>query len=121
MATTLEEDIDAMQSNKDRTQGQHHHPTESTILIQAAETLLPALASRIHSTSNQMEQSLPLNAVTNCFGRIHYSITQLQSIALTRSGYETTPSVTTLNPPKGELERFLMSTGHNAKHEAQCV
>jgi len=121
MATTLEESIDAMQSNKASTQGQPHDPTETTILIQAAQTQLAALASRIDSPSNQLEQSLRLNTITNCFGRIHDSITKLESIPLASSGYETTPSVTTSNPPRDELERFLMSTGHRAKHWAQCV
>jgi len=35
-ATTLEEGIDTLQSNKASTQGQPHDPTESMILIQAA-------------------------------------------------------------------------------------
>jgi len=43
MTTTLEEGIDAMQSNKASTQGQPHDPTETTILIQAAQTQLAAL------------------------------------------------------------------------------
>ena len=55
MGTTLEKGIDAMQNNKASTQGQSHDPTETTILIQAAQTKLAALASRIHSHSNQME------------------------------------------------------------------
>jgi len=121
MENTLEESIDAMHSNKASTQGQTHDPTETTILIQAAQTQLAALASRIHSPSNQIEQSLHLNAITNCFGRIHDSITELESIALASSEYETTPSFTSSNPPRDELERFLMSTRHTAKHWAQCV
>jgi len=121
MASTLEESIEAMQSNKASTLGQPHDPTETTILIQAAQTQLAALASRIHSPSNQMEQSLRHDAITNCFGRIHDSITKLESIALTSSEYKTTPSVTTSNPPRDDLERFLISTGHRAKHWAHCV
>jgi len=121
MATTLEEAIDAMQSNKASTQGQPHDRYETTIFIQAAQTQLVALASRIHSPSNQIERSLRLNAITNCFGTIDDSITKLESIALASSGYETTPSVPPSNPPREELERFLMSTGHRAKHCAQCV
>jgi len=121
MVTTLKEGIDAMQSNKASTQRQPHHPTETTILIQAAQTQLAALASRIHSPSNLMKQSLHLNTITNSFGRIHDSITKLESIALASSGYETPPSVTPCNPPRDELEQFLMSTGHRAKHWAQCV
>jgi len=120
-ATTLEEDINAMQSNKASTQGQPHDPTETTILIQAAQTQLAALASRIHTPSNQIEQSLCLNAITNYFGRIYDSITKLESIALATSGYETRPSVTPCTPPRDELERFLLSTGHRAKPWAQCV
>jgi len=104
MATTLEEGIDAMQSNKARTQGQPHDPTEITILIQAAQTQLAALPSRRHSPSNQMTQSLRLNAITNYFGRIHDSITKLESIARASSRYETTPSVTPSNTPRDELE-----------------
>jgi len=104
MATTLEESIDAMQSNKARTQGQPLDPTEPMILIQVAQTELAALASRNHSASNQMERSLHLNSITNCFGRIPDSITKLESIALASSGYETTPSVTPSNTPREELE-----------------
>ena len=33
-----------------------------------------------------MELSLRLDAITNCFGRIHDSIAKLESIALTGSG-----------------------------------
>jgi len=119
--TTLEEGIDAMQRNKASTHGQPHDPTETTILIQAAQTQLAALASRIHSPSNQMEQSLRLNGITNCFGRISDSITKLELIALASSGYATTTSVTPSNSPRHELERFLMSTEHRAKHWAQCI
>jgi len=121
METTLEDGIDAMQSNKASAQRQPHDPTETTILIQAAQTQLAALASRIHSPSNQMERSLRLNAITSCFGKIHDFIAKLEWIALASSGYETTPSVTPSNPPRNEVERFLMSTGHRAKHWAQCV
>jgi len=121
MATTLEEGIDAMQSNKASIQGQSHDPTETRILIQAAQKQLAALASGIHSPSNKIERSLRLNAITDCFGRIHDSITKLESIALASSGYKTTPSVTPSNPPRDELERFLMSTGHRATPWAQCV
>jgi len=121
MATTLEESIDAMQCNKASTQGQSHDPTEATILIHAAQTQLAVLASRIHCPSNQMEQSLRLKAITNCFGRIHDSITKLEAIALASSGYATTPSFTPSNSPRDELEGFLISTGHRTKHWAQCV
>jgi len=114
--TTLAQGIDAMQSNKASTQGQPHDPTETTILIQVAQTQLGALALRIHSPSNQMEQSLHLNIITNCYGRIHDSIVNLESIALASSEYGTTPSFTPSNPPRDELERFLMSTGNRAKH-----
>jgi len=116
MATQLEEGINAMPSNKASPQGQRHDPTETTILIQAAQTHLTVLGSRIQSPSNQMEQSLRLNAITNCFGRIHDSIIKLELIALASSGYATTPSVTLSNPPRDELEGFLMSTEHRAKH-----
>ena len=119
--TTLEEGINVMQRNKASTHGEPHHPTKITILIEAAQTQLAPLASRIQSPSNQMEQSLRLNAITNWFGRIYDSITKLESIALARSGYATTISVTPSNPPRHELEQFLMSTGHRAKHWAQCV
>jgi len=52
MATTLEKRINTMQSNKASPQGQPHYSTETTILIQAAQTQLAPLASRIHSPSN---------------------------------------------------------------------
>jgi len=85
-ATTLGEGIDVMQSNQASTQGQPHDPTKTTILVQAAQTQPAALASGIHSLSNQKEQSLRLNAITKCYGRIHDSITKLESIALPSSG-----------------------------------
>jgi len=99
MANSLEKDIDAMQSYKASTQGQSHDPTETPILIQAVQTELAALASRIHSPLNQIKQSLRLNPITNCFGRIHHSSTKLESIALASSGYQTTLSFTHSNPP----------------------
>ena len=55
MESTLEEGIDAMQSNQASTPGQPHDPTKTTILLQAAQTQRAALVSRIHSPSNQME------------------------------------------------------------------
>jgi len=121
MPATLEEGIDAMQSNKASTQGQSQATTKSTILIQAAQSRLTGLVSRINSPSNQMQKSLPLNAITNCFGRIHDSITKLESNALASSGYQTTLSFTLSSPPRDELERFFMGTGHRAKHRAVCL
>ena len=93
MAATLDQEIDTMQSNKASTQGEFYNPTETTILIQAAQSQLAAFASRLHSTSSHMERNLRLNAITNCFGRIHDSITKLESIALASSGYETTTQI----------------------------
>ena len=116
MAATLEQGIDVMQSNKASTQGQPHHPMETTMLIQATQSQLAALASRLHSPSNHMERNLGLNAITSCFGRIHDSITKLESIALASSGYETTTPSAPTTPPRDELDQFLMSTGHRAKH-----
>jgi len=115
MATTLEEGINAKQSNKARTPGQPHDHTETTTLIQAAQPQIATLAARIQSPCNQMEQSLRLNAITNCFGTIDESITKLKSSALASSGYKTTSSVTSSNPPRDVLEPSLMSTGHRAK------
>jgi len=85
MTTTLGECIDTMQSNKASTQGQSHDRTETTILIQAVQLALTLLASSMYCPSNQMERSLRLNTITNCFGRIHDSITKLESIALASS------------------------------------
>ena len=68
MAATLEQGIDAMQNNKASTQGEPHDPTETTILIQATQSQLAALASRLHSPANHMERNLRFNAITNCFG-----------------------------------------------------
>ena len=82
MATTLEQVIEAMQCGQASIQGEPIDPSETTILLQAAQSQLAALASRIHSPSRDMESSLRLNAITNCFGRIHDSITKLESIAL---------------------------------------
>jgi len=116
MAATVDEGIDAMQSKKACPQGQPHDPTETTIVIQAAHSQLAALSSRILNPSNQMEQSLRPNAITNCFARIHDSIAKLESITLASSGYESLPPSTSSTPPRDELERFLMCTGHRAKH-----
>ena len=116
VATTLEQGIEAMQSGQASIQGEPIDPSETTILIQVAQSQLAALASRIHSPSRQMESSLRLNAITNYFGRIHDSITKLESIALASSGYDTAPSSPTSSPSPDELERFFMSTGHRAKH-----
>ena len=55
MASTLEQGINTMQSNKASTQGEPHDPTDTTILIQAAQSQLAALASRLHSPANYME------------------------------------------------------------------
>ena len=121
MAPTLEPGIEAMQSGQANIQGEPIDPSETTILIQAAQSQLAALASRIHRPSRHMESSLPLNAITNRFGRIHDSITKLESIALASSGYDTAPSSPSSSPSPDELERFLMSTGHRAKHWTACV
>ena len=121
MAATLEQGIDAMQSNKASPQGEPYDPTETTILIQAAQSQLAALASRLHGPAHHMERSIRFNAITNCFGRIHDSITKLESIALASSRYEPTSPSTTSTPPRDELDRFLMSTGHRAKHWSFCV
>ena len=112
MATTLEQGIEAIQSGQAGIQGEPIDPSETTILIQPAQSQLAALALRIHSPSRHMKSSLRLNAITNCFGRIHDSITKLESIALASSGYDTAPSSPSSSPSPDELERFLMSTGH---------
>ena len=44
-AATLQQGIDAMQSNKASTQREPDDPTETTILIQATQSQLAALAS----------------------------------------------------------------------------
>ena len=121
MAATLEEGIDAMQSNKASTQGEPHDPTDTTILIQAAQSQLAALASRLHSPANHMERNLRFNAITNCFGRIHDSITKLESIPLASTEYETTPPSAPSISPREKLDQFLMSTTHRAKHWSFCV
>ena len=121
VATTLEQGMEAMQSGQASIQGESLDPSKSTILIQAAQSQLAALASRIHSPSRHMESSLRLNAVMNGFGRIHDSITKLESIALASSGYDTAPSSPSSSPSPDELERFLMSTGPRAKHWTACV
>ena len=54
-----------------------------------------------------MESSLRLNAITNCFGRIHDSITKLESIALTSSGYDTAPSLPLQALPQMSWNDFL--------------
>ena len=68
MAATLEQGIEAMQSGQASIQGEPIDPCETTILIQAAQLQLAALASRIHSPSRLLESSLRLNVITNCFG-----------------------------------------------------
>jgi len=82
MATTFEKGIDVIRSYKSSTQGQPHEPTKTRILIQAAQTLLAALVSRIPSPLKQMKESLCLDTITNSFGRIHDSINTLESILL---------------------------------------
>ena len=121
MAATLEQGIDAMQSNKASTQGEPQDPTATTILIQATQSQLSALASRLHGPAHHMERNLRLNAIANCFGRIDDSITKLESIALASSAYETTSPPTPSTHPRDELDQFLMSTGHRAKHWSFCV
>ena len=121
MATTLEQGIEAMQSGQASIQGEPIDPSKTTMLIPAAQSQLAPLASRFHSPSRHMESSLRLNAITNCFGRIHDSITILESIALASSGYDTTRSSPSSSHSPDELEQFLMSTGHRAKHWAACV
>ena len=121
MAATLEQGIDAMQSNKASTQGEPHNPTETTILLQAAQSQLATLASRIHNPANHMERSLRFNAITNCFGRIQDSISKLESIALTSSGYETSERSAPTSPPREELNPFLRSTAQRAKHWLFCA
>ena len=116
VATTLEQGIEAIQSGQTSIQGEPINPSETTILVQVAQSQPAALASRIHSPSGHMESSLRLNAITKCFGRIHDSITKLGSIALASSGYDTSPSSPSSSPSPDELERFLISTGHRAKH-----
>ena len=66
-------------------------------------------------------ENLRSNAITNCFGRIHDSITKLESIALAISGYETTAPSAPTSLSREELDRFLMSTTHRAKHWSFCV
>ena len=121
MAATLEQGIDAMQSNKASTQGEPHDPTETTILILVTQSQLAALASRHHSPANHMERNLRFNAITNYFGRIHDSITKLESIALASSGYETTAPSASISPAREELDRFCMSTAQRTKHWSFCV
>src|ERR1700761_3461732 len=66
-----------------------------------------------------MERNLRFNAISNCFGRIHDSITKLESIALASSGYETTaPSAPTLLPREDWTDFLCLpltepSTGHS--------
>ena len=121
VATTLEQGFEAMESGQARIQGELIDPSQTTILIQAPQSHLAALASRIHSPSRHMQSSLSLNAITNCFGRIHNSIPKLESIALASSGYDTTLSSPSSSPSSEELKRFLMSTGYRAKHWTACV
>ena len=121
MAATLEQEIKAMQSGQARIQRELIDPSETTILIQAAQSQLAALASRIHSPSRHTKPSLRLNAITNCFRRIHDSITKLESIALASLGHDTTLSSASSSPSPDDLESFLISTGHRAKHWTACV
>ena len=121
MATALEQGIEAMQSGQVSILGERIDPSETTIVIQVAQSQLATLVSRIHSPSRHIESSLRLNAITNCFGRIHDSITKLESIALASSGYDTTPSSPTSSRSPDVLEQFLISTGHSAKHWKGCV
>ena len=64
MATTLEQGIEAMQSGQASIQGEPIDPSEIKILIQAAQSHLAAVASRMHSPSRHMKSSLRLNAIT---------------------------------------------------------
>ena len=121
MAATLEQGIEAMQSGQASIQGEPIDPSEAMILIQAAQSQLAALASRIHSPSRHMESALCHNAITNCFGRILDAITKRESIALASSGYETALSSASSRPSPDDFERFLMSTEHRAKHWTACV
>ena len=57
LAATHEQGIEAMQSGQASIQEEPIHPSETTILIQAAQSQLAALASRIHNPSSQMESS----------------------------------------------------------------
>jgi len=93
MAATLDESIYTMWRNQASTHRQPHDPNKTTILIQGAKSHLTALASRMYSPAKQIEQALSLNAVSECFGRIYDTITKLESIVVTSSGYKTTPGL----------------------------
>ena len=121
VAATLEQGIEAIQSGQASIQGEPIDPSETTILIQAAQSQLVAPGWRIHSPSRYMELLFRLKAITNCFGIIYDSITKLESIALASSGYDTTPSSPYSSPSSAELGRFLMSTDHTAKYWTTCV
>ena len=121
MAETLEQGIEAMQCHKASTQGEPHNPSETMILIQATQSQLAVLVSRLHSPAHHMERNLRCNDITNCFRRIHDSITKLELIALASSGYETTPSSAPSISSREELDQFLISTKHRAKHRSFCV
>ena len=54
MAATFEQGIDAMQSNKASTQDESHDRTEATLLIQATQSQLAALASRLHRPAHHI-------------------------------------------------------------------
>ena len=82
VATTLAQGIEAMQSGQASIQGEPIDPSETTILIQVAQSQLAALASRIHSPSRHMKSSLLLNAITNCFGRIHDSCNRFTPVSI---------------------------------------
>ena len=116
MAATRGQGIEAMQSGQASIQGKHIDLSEITTLIQAAQSQLAALASRIHSPSRHTEWSLRFDPIANCFGSIQESITELESFAHASSGYDTTPSSASSSTSPDDLERFLMSTGHRAKH-----
>ena len=49
-----------MQSNKAITQGKPHDPTEITILIEATQSQLAALVSRLHSPAHYMNETYAL-------------------------------------------------------------
>ena len=65
-----------------------------------------------------MERNVRFNAITNCFGRIHDSISKLKSIAFASSEYETSaPSGSAPTSfSREKLDRILMSTAQRAKH-----
>lgn len=58
MVVILEKGIDAIQTDHNGIQERPHNPSETTILIQAAQSQLAALASSIMSPSKHQEVSL---------------------------------------------------------------